>query len=77
MGLDQFGQAQQSAYGNARLGLLRKLTASRWIEHPARHRDLEALRQLHDVDLVDKSPQAANEFYLRLEKRMVPILDLF
>ena len=72
-----FGQAQQSAERHARLGFLRQLTASGWIEHPARHGDLKPLRQLDEVDLVDTSPPHANDFHFRSEKRMVSILDLF
>lgn len=77
MSPQQFGQAQQSADRNARLGFLRQLTAGYWIEHPARHCDLEPLRQLHEVDLVENSPQHANDSHFRSEKRMVSVLDLF
>ncbi len=72
-----FGQAQQSPERHARLGFLRQLTASGWIEHPARHCDLEPLRQLNDIDLVDQSPKHSNDCYLCSEKRMVSVLDLF
>ena len=44
MGSQQISQAQQSVDGDARVGLLRKLTASHWIEHPAGYGDLETLR---------------------------------
>ena len=77
MRLDNFGHAQQSLPGDARLGFLRQLAASHRIKHPARHRDLEARRQLHDVDLVEESSQRANDSDLRSEKRMVTVLDLF
>jgi hypothetical protein len=75
--LDQIGQAQQSANGHAWLGFLRQLTASHRIQHPAGHSDLEAFRQLHDVDFIEKSSQRANDFYFRPKEGMVTVLDLF